>query len=82
MRARHEHVETCQDSMPKALRSFFDGESYEDVVRNAVSLGGDTDTRAAIAGAMGEAFFGIPIGLMAECMIRVEDDMREVLDAV
>lgn len=44
MRARHEHVETCQDSLPKALRSFIDGENYEDVVRNAVSLGGDTDT--------------------------------------
>ena len=59
MRKRHEHVETCMDSLPKALRSFFDGESYEDVVRNAVSLGGDTDTLAAIAGAMGEAFFGM-----------------------
>ena len=55
MRKRHEHVESCQDSLPKALRSFFDGDSYEDVVRNAVSLGGDADTLAAIAGAMAEA---------------------------
>ncbi|MBR2562516.1 MAG: ADP-ribosylglycohydrolase family protein, partial [Eubacterium sp.] len=39
LRERHEHVESCQDSMPKALVSFFEGESFEDVVRNAVSLG-------------------------------------------
>jgi type I restriction enzyme M protein len=80
MRARHEHVETCMDSMPKALRSFFDGVSYEDVVRNAVSLGGDTDMIAAIAGAMGEAYFGVPEELKADCRSRLEDDMLEVID--
>ncbi|MCR4740940.1 MAG: ADP-ribosylglycohydrolase family protein [Lachnospiraceae bacterium] len=79
MRARHEHVETCQDSLPKALRSFMDGESYEDVVRNAVSLGGDTDTLAAIAGAMAEAFYDMPLMLKSECRMRVEDDMLEVM---
>ena len=79
MRARHEHVETCQDSLPKALRSFFDGDSYEDVVRNAVSLGGDTDTLAAIAGAMAEAFYGMPGKLRTESISRIEEDMREVL---
>lgn len=81
MRKRHEHVETCQDSMPKALRSFFDGDSYEDVVRNAVSLGGDTDTLAAIAGAMAETFYGIPSSIMAEGMGYIPDDMNVVLDS-
>ena len=80
MRARHKHDETCMDSMPKALRSFFDGVSYEDAVRNAVSLGGDTDTIAAIAGAMGEAFFGIPLVLTGRCGELLEKDMLEVLD--
>ena len=80
MRSRHRHVESCQDSLPKALRSFFDGESYEDVVRNAVSLGGDTDTLAAIAGAMAEAFFGMPDELKEETRNRVKEDMVEVLD--
>jgi len=79
MRERHEHVESCQDSLPKALRAFFDGESYEDVVRNAVSLGGDTDTLAAIAGAMAEAFYGMPVMIMAEGMTFIPEDMREVL---
>ena len=57
MRARHAHVETCMDSLPKALRSYMDGISYEDVVRNAVSLGGDTDTLGAIAGAIFSLIF-------------------------
>ncbi|MCR5486190.1 MAG: ADP-ribosylglycohydrolase family protein [Lachnospiraceae bacterium] len=79
MRARHQHVESCQDSLPKALRSFFDGESYEEVVRNAVSLGGDTDTLAAIAGAMAEALYDMPVMLRAETLGRIEEDMRDVL---
>jgi len=61
LRPLHNHVETCMDSLPKALASFFEGDSYEDVVRNAVSLGGDTDTLAAIAGAMAEAFYDVPL---------------------
>lgn len=80
MRKRHEHVESCQDSLPKALRAFFDGESYEDVVRNAVSLGGDTDTLAAIAGAMAEAFYGIPVLIMAEGKDYLPEDMIRVLN--
>ena len=79
MRARHRMDESCMDALPKALRSFMDGTSFEDTVRNAVSLGGDTDTIAAIAGAMADAFFGIPGDLLSECMMRVEDDMRKVL---
>ncbi len=80
MRKRHEHVESCQDSLPKALRSFMDGHSYEDIVRNAVSLGGDTDTIAAIAGAMAEGLYGIPVSLTAECLSRISPDMREVVE--
>jgi len=79
VRPFHHHDETCMDALPKALISFFEGESYEDVIRNAVSLGGDTDTIAAIAGAMGEAFFGMPAKLRALCLANVEADMAEVV---
>ena len=68
MRARHKHDETCQDSMPKALVSFLEGENYEDVIRNVVSLGGDTDTIAAIAGSMAEAYYGVPENLQIQCL--------------
>lgn len=54
------HNETCQDSVPQALEAFLESESYEDCLRIAVSLGGDSDTIAAIAGSVAEAYYGIP----------------------
>ena len=80
MRARHRHDESCMDSLPKALESFLEGESYEDVVRNAISLGGDTDTIAAISGSMAEAYFGMPIQLKNECQKQLEKDMLIVMN--
>ena len=52
--------EICQVSVPQALVCFLEGESYEDVIRNCISIGGDSDTIAAIAGGIAQAFFGIP----------------------
>ena len=51
---------TCQGSVPQAIRCFLEAEDFEDAVRNAISLGGDGDTQAAMAGAIAEAYFGIP----------------------
>lgn len=48
---------TCQGSVPEAIVAFLDSNSYEDALRNAVSLGGDSDTQACIAGAIAEAFY-------------------------
>ncbi len=79
LRRRHEHVESCMDSMPKALTSFLEGESYEDTVRNAVSLGGDTDTLAAIAGAMAEAYYGVPVELKKEGLAYLTPEMKKLL---
>lgn len=80
LRQRHRHVETCMDSLPKALVSFFAGVSYEDVIRNAVSLGGDTDTLAAIAGAMAEAYYGIPREIRKEGYPFIPADMQKVIE--
>ena len=68
MRARHEHNESCMDSLPKALVSFLRSDSFEDAIRNAVSLGGDADTIAAIAGSMAEAYYGVPEELKEKCL--------------
>ena len=67
-RARiHGHgEETCQVSMPQALQCFFEGSDYEDVIRNCISIGGDSDTLAAIAGSIAEAYYGIPERLLAK----------------
>ena len=51
--------ETCQDTVPQALEAFFEAESFEDTIRCAISLGGDSDTLAAIAGSVAEAYFGM-----------------------
>lgn len=52
--------EICQITMPQALRCFMEGENYVDVIRNCISIGGDSDTIAAIAGGIAEAFYGVP----------------------
>ena len=80
LRIKHEHIESCQDSMPKALVSFFEGESFEDVIRNAVSLGGDTDTLAAIAGAMAEAYYGITLGILADASAYIPADINKIIE--
>ena len=71
---------SCQGSVPESIISFLEGTSYEDTVRNAVSLGGDTDTMGCIAGSIAEAFFGMPDDLKEECRRRLPEDMRRVAD--
>ena len=51
---------TCQGAVPQAVTCALESENYEDAVRNAISLGGDSDTLGAIAGAIAEALHGIP----------------------
>lgn len=72
--------ETCQGTVPEAITAFLEGESFEDVIRTAVSLGGDCDTLTCIAGGMAEAYYGIPEEMLFECRKRLPDDMLEVLD--
>ena len=80
--------ETCQDTVPQALEAFFESTSFEDAIRNAVSVGGDSDTLAAITGAVAEAFWGVPkeleqqaLGFMDERQKRIYDDFRSWLTA-
>lgn len=68
---------TCQGSVPQAIECFLEAEDYEDAVRNAVSLGGDADTQAAMAGAIAEAFFGIPDELQEEGLSYLDDTLQE-----
>ena len=71
---------SCQGTVPQAVTAFLEGESFEDVIRTAVSLGGDCDTLTCIAGGMAEAFYGIPANMKEECRKRLEFDMLRVLD--
>ena len=57
---------TCQGSVPESILAFLESDSYEDAIRNAVSLGGDADTQACIAGSIAEAFYGVVPEAIAE----------------
>ncbi|MBQ9406604.1 MAG: ADP-ribosylglycohydrolase family protein [Desulfovibrio sp.] len=68
---------TCQGSVPQALRAFLESETFEDAVRKAVSIGGDSDTIAAIAGSVAEAFYGgVPESVAQEALARLDDRLR------
>ncbi|HEM5110974.1 TPA: ADP-ribosylglycohydrolase family protein [Streptococcus suis] len=60
IRPSYQFDSSCQGSVPQAIVAFLEAEDFEDAIRNAVSLGGDSDTLAAIAGSIAEPFFGIP----------------------
>ena len=73
--------ETCQRTVPEAMIAFLESKDFEDAIRNAVSLGGDTDTLGAITGSIAEAFYGIPAVLIAECRSRMDEGlMTDILD--
>ena len=73
--------ETCQRTVPEAIIAFLESKDFEDAIRNAVSLGGDTDTLGAITGSIAEAFYGISDVLIAECRSRIDEGlMTDILD--
>lgn len=72
--------ETCQETVPEAIICALEAGSFEEAMRNAISLGGDADTLAAIAGPIAEARFGIPEDIMKKGMARLPKDMRDVLE--
>ena len=81
IRPGYRHIESCQKTVPEAITAFLEGEDFEDVIRTAVSLGGDCDTLTCIAGSIAEAFYGVPDSMKTECRKRLPKDMLEVLDA-
>ena len=80
IRPAYRHVESCQETVPEAITAFLEGVDFEDVIRTAVSLGGDCDTLTCIAGSIAEAFYGVPDIYKLECRGRLPEDMLAVLD--
>jgi ADP-ribosylglycohydrolase len=68
---------TCQGTVPAAAVAFLESTDFEDAVRNAISLGGDADTLACIAGAMAEAHYGrVPVAIQVEVLRRLDETLR------
>lgn len=80
LRPKNRHNETCQVTMPLVFAAFLESTDFEDAIRNAVSLGGDTDTIACITGSIAEAYYGVPAEIEAEGRKRLPDDMLALLD--
>ena len=79
IRPAYRHVESCQETVPQAIIAFLESTDFEDALRTAVSLGGDSDTLAAITGSIAEAFYGVPENLKQECRKRLTPELAGIL---
>jgi len=80
IRPRYEFDVSCQGSVPEAIIAFLDGNSFEEVIRLAISLGGDSDTIGAMAGAIAACMYPIPDEILNRCNTILTEDLREIKD--
>ena len=73
--------EICQISVPQALVCFLEGEDYEDVIRNCISIGGDSDTIAAIAGGIAEGYYGVPEEYTRKLFKYLDPTLTDIVNA-
>jgi ADP-ribosylglycohydrolase len=76
IRESYEFDVTCQGTVPQAIEAFLESVSFEDAVRNAVSIGGDSDTLAAITGSIAEAYYGVPLDLICKAQSYLNRELR------
>lgn len=79
-RPTYHHVESCQETVPEALTAVWEGKDFEDTIRLAVSLGGDSDTLTCIAGGVAEAIWGVPDDIKSEALSRLPEEMNIVYE--
>ena len=72
---------SCQGSVPQALMAFFESTGFEDAIRNAISIGGDSDTIAAICGGIAEAYYGIPTDIRKHALTFLDQPLLQLLIA-
>ena len=79
IRDTYEFNETCQETVPQAIAAFLESITFEDCIRNAVSIGGDSDTVAAIACAIAEAYYGVPNNLKRKALTYLDNELRGIV---
>lgn len=79
IRGTHKFDATCQVTVPEAINAFLEGESFEDVIKKAIWIGGDSDTIAAIAGSIASAYYGIPERYVVKCFEFLPKDLKEII---
>lgn len=80
IRTTYHFNETCQETVPQAIECFLEATSFEDSIRTAISLGGDSDTIAAITGAIAEAYYGVPEDLRDKALVYLDVELRTIYD--
>lgn len=78
IRPNYHHVESCQETVPQAITAFLEGGNFEEVIRLAVSLGGDSDTLTAIAGSIAEAYYPIPENIKERALKFLDDYLIKI----
>lgn len=81
IRSTYGFNESCQGTVPQAIEAFLESQSFEDAIRTAISVGGDSDTLAAITGAMAEACYGIPDAIRSQALGYLDAQLRAIEDA-
>lgn len=81
IRDTYEFNETCQETVPQAIQAFLESASFEDAIRTAISLGGDSDTVAAITGSIAEAYYGVPTEIRDRALRYLDSELRAIYDA-
>ena len=79
IRESYKFNETCQETVPQAIEAFLESKSFEDAIRNAISLGGDSDTLAAITGGIAEAYYGIPTDIRKLALTFLDERLLNLL---
>ncbi len=79
IRDTYEFNVTCQRTVPQAFEAFFESTDFEDAIRNAISIGGDSDTLAAVCGSVAEAYYGIPKELRKEAISYLDKRLERLL---
>jgi ADP-ribosylglycohydrolase len=80
IRSTYKFNETCQETVPQALESFLEADSFEDAIRTAISVGGDSDTLAAITGSVAEAYYSVPEDIKNKALTYLDDYLRAIFD--
>ena len=74
-----QEYETCQGTVPQAIVCFLESNDFEEAIRLAVSIGGDSDTLAAITGSIAEAYYGIPQDIEEKALAYLPEEFKEVI---
>jgi type I restriction enzyme M protein len=79
IRDNYRFDESCQGTVPQAVTAFLESTGFEDAIRNAISIGGDSDTIAAITGGIAEAYYGIPEELRQKAFMFLDERLSQIL---